>query len=92
MKRVRLSTTVDAERLAKSRRLFKGPDSHLIDRALQALIEEMQGAAELRALEKYPYESDPELAWEVSEGPSLPYDGKVPKKVQALARARRRRR
>lgn len=92
MARVRISTTVDEAKLAKSRRLFDAPDSRLMDRALQALIHELEGAAEIRALEAAPYESDPELAWEVSEGPLLPYDGEVPKEVLAKAKARRRRR
>lgn len=92
MARVRISTTVDEGKLAKSRRLFDGPDSRLMDRALQALIHELEGAAEVRALDAAPYESDPDLAWEVSEGPPLPYDGEVPKEVLAKAKARRRRR
>lgn len=92
MARVRISTTVDEARLAKSRRLLGAPDSQLMDRALQALIDELEGAAEVRALEAAPYEDDPELAWEVSEGPPLPYDGEVPKEVLAKARARRRHR
>jgi hypothetical protein len=90
MARVRISTTVDEARLAKSRRLLEVPDSRLIDRALQALIDELEGTAEVRALESAPYEDDPDLAWKVSEGPPLPYDGAVPKEVLAKARARRR--
>jgi hypothetical protein len=92
MARVRISTTVDEERLTACRRLFHAPDSRLMDRALQALIDELEGAAEVRALEAHPYEEDPDLAWELSEGPPLPYDGDVPKQVLAKARARRRRR
>ncbi|MEX2558137.1 MAG: hypothetical protein WEB06_21195 [Actinomycetota bacterium] len=92
MARVRISTTVDEARLARSRLLLDAPDSQLLDRALQALIDELEGVAEIRALESAPYEEDPDLAWEVSEGPPLPYDGAVPKEVLAKARARRRRR
>ena len=82
---------MDGGRLAACRRLVKGPDSRLIDRALQALIDELEGIAERRALEAHPYETDPDLQWVVSDGPALPYDGDVPKEVLARARARRRR-
>lgn len=92
MARVRISTTVDEERLAACRRLLNAPDSRLVDRALRALIDELEGAAELRALHEHPYEDDPDLAWTVSEGPALPYDGEVPKEVLARARALKRRR
>lgn len=92
MTRVRISTTVDEGLLAVCRGLLKASDSRLIDRALQALIDELEGAAELSALEAHPYEDDPDLAWTVSEGPPLPYDGEVPEEVLARARARRRRR
>jgi hypothetical protein len=91
MNRVRISTTVDADRLAVCRRLVKAPDSRLIDRALQALIDQIEELGEVRALKAHPYEDDPDLAWEVGEGPALPYDGEVPKEVLARARARRRR-
>jgi hypothetical protein len=37
-----------------------------------------------------PYHEDADLAWEPPEGPSLPYDGEIPKDVQRLAAARRR--
>lgn len=92
MPRVRISTTVDADRLAACRRLLRGPDSRLIDRALDALLAELEGRAELRALEEHPYEEDPELAWGVSDGPPLPYDAKVPDAVLARAKALRRKR
>lgn len=91
MTRVRISTTVDAQRLAACRRLLNAPDSRLIDLALQALLDELEGIAELRALEAHPYEDDPDLNFEVPDGPPLPYDGAVPKEVLARARARRRR-
>lgn len=92
MNRVRVSTTVDQERLNAARRLLREPDSRIIDRALKALINELEGEAEVRALQSHPYENDPDLAWEVSEEPALPYDGEVPKEVLARARSRRRRR
>lgn len=90
MKRVRISTTVDGERLALCRRLFKGSDSRMIDSALKALLEELEGLADRRALEAHPYDADPELAWDDRGEPALPYDGAVPKAVVARARARRR--
>lgn len=90
MARIRISTTVDAARLDACRRLLRRtPDSRLVDRALEALIHELEAEAELRALAAHPYEHDPDLAWQVSEGPPLPYDGDVPAEV--LERARRRR-
>lgn len=92
MKRVRISTTVDAARLEACRRLVKEPDSALMDRALLALIDEIEGQNEIRAIEAHPYEDDPELAWDVGDFPIIPWHGEVPKEVLALARARRRRR
>ena len=91
MTRVRISTTVDAGQLARARRLVNGGDSVVIDHALQALIAEHEARAERQSMEDHPYESDPELAWEVSDGPPLPYDGQVPPEVLKLAKARRRR-
>ena len=93
MSRVRISTTVDEGRLVAARSLLGGgPDSRLMDRALQALIDAEEAAAEIRALEEHPYEDDPDLAFEVGEGPALPYEGSVPRQVLAKARARRNRR
>lgn len=92
MTRVRISTTVDAERLRTCRRLLAVPDSKLIDRALALLIEEIEGRRELAVLEAQPYESDPELSWVVPAGPDLPYDGDVPADVLRLAESRRQRR
>jgi len=92
MTRVRISTTVDAERLRTCRRLLAVPDSKLIDRALALLIEEIEGRRELAVLEAQPYESDPELSWAVPAGPDLPYDGDVPADVMRLAESRRQRR
>ncbi len=92
MSRVRISTTVDEQRLTTCRKLLDEPDARLIDRALQALIDELEGAAEVRALLAEPYADDPDLAGTVSMGPPLPYDGAVPKEVLARARAKRKRR
>ncbi|MGH9189760.1 MAG: hypothetical protein ACRD0Q_06980 [Acidimicrobiales bacterium] len=91
MNRVRISTTVDGERLAACRRLVAAPDSRLLDQALAALIEKVQTERELAILDALPYEADPELSWEAPPGPDLPYDGRVPGDVMRLAKARRRR-
>ncbi|HEX9774470.1 MAG TPA: hypothetical protein VGB83_02680 [Actinomycetota bacterium] len=90
MSRVRISTTVDAELLDRARELVSEPDSMLVDRALGALVDSVEAEAERTALEAFPYEDDPDLAWTASEGPALPYEGKVPEAVLAKARARRR--
>lgn len=92
MKRVRISTTVDADSLANARALLKSPpDSVVMDQALTALIEHLEGEHELAALEKYPYHQDPDLNWVAPQPPTLPYDGEIPAHVQALADERRRR-
>jgi hypothetical protein len=66
-------------------------DSQILDRALAALIEQLEGEQELAALAALPYEDDPDLAWPVVPGPDLPYDGEVPAEVLRLAAKRRRR-
>jgi hypothetical protein len=66
-------------------------DSLLLDGALEALIEKIEGERELAALEAHPYEQDPDLAWQVPLGPDLPYEGDVPAAVQRLATRRRKR-
>ncbi|MGH8992678.1 MAG: hypothetical protein ACRDYV_18780 [Acidimicrobiia bacterium] len=88
---MRISTTVDAQRLATVRRLMPVTDSQIIDRALTALLEQLEAERELAALSAAPYESDPEVAWAAPTGPDLPYDGKVPAEVLRLAAKRRRR-
>lgn len=92
MGRVRLSTTVDGERLETCRRLIGTSDSKLIDRALTALLEQIEREKEEEALDVYPYEDDPDLSWEAPQGPDLPYEGTVPADVLRLAAIRRRRR
>ena len=89
MDRVRISTTVDATRLARCRRLVGGRDSEVLDRALSALIEQEETRRELEALEQHPYEADPDLSWTVPPGPDLDYDGEVPADVIELADRRR---
>ena len=92
MNRARISTTVDARSLRRARQLLPGTDSHLLDRALLSLIEELEEDRELAALAALPYEDDPDLAWEARPGPDLPYDGEVPEDVIQLSLQRRRRR
>jgi hypothetical protein len=90
MNRERISTTVDRRRLEACRRLLGTSDSKLFDQALAALLDELEGAREREALSEMPYHEDADVAWEPPETPSLPYDGEVPKDVQRLAAARRR--
>ena len=92
MSRVRISTTVDATSLERARQLLPGADSRLLDRALLALIDDLEEDRELAALAALPYEDDPDLAWEAPPGPDLPYDGEVPDDVIQLALERRRQR
>ncbi len=89
MSRTRVSTTVDGERLAHARALFDGPDSELLDRALELLVRRLDAQRERAALSAAPYEDDPEVSWEAPPGPPLPYDGDVPDEVLELARERR---
>lgn len=87
---MRLSTTVDAGRLATVRRLLDGPDSRILDRALQALLDQLEEEQELAALTAQPYEDDPDLDWPAVPVADLPYDGAVPAGVLELAARRRR--
>lgn len=89
MSRVRISATVDGERLRTAARLAGTTGSALLDLALAALIEQTEAEREAAALDAQPYEDDPELAWEAPTGPDLPYDGAVPADVLTLAEARR---
>ena len=89
MKRARMSTTVDATILARARQLLPGSDSLVIDRALAALVQELEGERELAVLAVHPYDADPDVAWEMPVGPDLPYDGDIPEEVMELAHQRR---
>ncbi|MGC8628337.1 MAG: hypothetical protein ACP5VR_12470 [Acidimicrobiales bacterium] len=89
MLRQRISTTVDGTALERARRLVPGPDSQLIDSALEALIDKVEAERELAVLQALPYDHDPDLSWHAPLGPDLPYDGDVPEEVLQLARARR---
>jgi hypothetical protein len=65
----------------------------MLDAALAALIRERLTALEVAALQAQPYTSDPELGFpdpEIDWDKDLPYDGRVPAEVLALARQRRR--
>lgn len=92
MKRTRISATVDGQRLRTAAALTGSTGSALVDQALAALIAQVEAEREAEALERRPYESDPDLAWQAPLGPDLPYDGEVPAEVIALAEASRRRR
>jgi hypothetical protein len=88
MKRVRISTTVDAWRLARTREMSGLSDSQLLDRALAALLGQLEHEREIAALQLHPYDEDPQLSWE-SPATSLPYDGDIPDAVVQLAQQRR---
>lgn len=90
MVRARVSTTVDATALRRARDLLPGPASRVLDRALLALIEQLEEEEERAALLAFPYEDDGDLAWQAPPGPDLPYDGDVPEDVLRLARRRHR--
>lgn len=92
MTRVRISTTVDGERLDRARRALRLRDSELFDVALEAALRESIIASELAALERLPYATDPELALPGlpgDDGSAFPYDGDVPAHVRELAQQRR---
>ncbi len=89
MNRVRVSTTVDAHKWATARRLLGAPSSQIVDRALTALIDQLETAHERAVLTASPYEDDPDLAWQAPLGRSLPYEGEVPADVVRLAKQRR---
>ena len=71
--------------------MLGAPDSKILDRALKALIDQVEGARELAALAARPYEDDPELSWAPAPGGDLPYDGEVPAEVVRMAAQRRHR-
>ena len=80
---------MDARRLASARALFEGPDSELLDRALELLVRRLDAEREQAALAAAPYEEDAELRWQAPSGPDLPYHGAVPEEVRRLAAERR---
>jgi hypothetical protein len=91
--RVRISTTVDARAIERARILTGARDSTTIDRALLALIDQLEGRRERAALLGAPYEHDEELTLpdpSIDWATDLPYDGAVPPQVLAMAERRRR--
>ena len=88
---MRISTTIDGQRWAEARRLVSGSPSQIVDAALEALIEKLEGERERAVLAKLPYEDDPDLSWDAPPGPALPYEGEVPEEILRLAEERRRR-
>jgi len=91
MKRVRVSTTVDAHNWETVRGLLDVPSSQIVDRALAALIDQLETAHERAILAASPYEDDPDVAWDAPHAPALAYDGDVPPDVLRLAKQRRSR-
>jgi hypothetical protein len=90
MKRSRISTTVDSVKLERARTLARTNDAAMLDRALQALILEIESGEELEALRALPYDRDAELALPAASPASeLPYDGDVPTEILEIARRRR---
>lgn len=90
MNRVRISTTVDGERLTACRNALGISDSRILDKALALLLDRLEEIREQEALRAMPYHEDTDLAWDVSVGPGLLYDGEVPEDVRRLAESRRR--
>ena len=92
MRRVRVSATVDGDRLRRVRELTGLRDSQLLDDALAALLQQLVTDHERAALSAQPYDEDPDLTWTAPPATALPYEGDVPAEVEALARTRRTRR
>jgi len=69
--------------------MVDAPDSRILDRALRALIDQMEQAQEIAALAALPYEDDPDLNWAPLPSADLPYDGEVPPEVLRMAAERR---
>lgn len=88
MSRTRISTTVDANCLARARAVGHERDSVLFDKALRAYIEQVAAEQERTALDQFPYGSDPELEMPEAHD-DLPYEGKIPDDVVRLAKHRR---
>ena len=91
--RIRVSTTVDNERLTLARKQTGLPDSELIDLALEALLERAERDAEDLALGEHPYHRDSELiglpaGWPASAPPLDDYDDAVPADIVALFASR----
>lgn len=87
---MRISASVDAQRMDEARHLSGATGSRLFDLALAALVERLQAERETAVLAEHPYDADPEVAWHAPQGPDLPYDGDIPADVRVLAARRRR--
>ncbi len=72
--------------------MLQTSDSKLVDRALAALVEEMEERQELHALEAQPYKMTRTWLGSLSRVRICPYDGDVPAEVARLAARRRSRR
>ena len=92
MRRVRISTTVDSDLLARARASVPGTnDAALMDRALEELTRQVEQKHEREVLARLPYDLDPELNLPQAPLPDgIPYDGPIPVDVQQLADERRR--
>lgn len=92
MTRVRISTTVDRDLLARARESVPGTnDAGLMDRALAELTRQVQQTREREVLDRLPYDLDPDVGGPQAPLPhGLPYDGPVPPEVQRLADERRK--
>jgi hypothetical protein len=87
---MRISTTVDADRLRRARSLAGLADSDLFDQALVLFLSAVEGERERAILREQPYHDDPELQLpEPDVDADLPYDGEVPDEVLRLAAERR---
>ena len=87
--RVRISTTIDRDRLELARVRCGRRDSELFDLALLALLDKLDHDDELRALAASPYDVDPDLAMPPARPLAESYDGPVPESVRLLAGQRR---
>ena len=87
--RVRISTTIDGDRLEAARLRSGRRDSELFDLALIALLDTLDQEDELRAIEAHPYDQDPHLAVSVPQTFDESYDGAIPESVRLLAEQRR---
>ncbi len=87
--RVRISTTIDGERLEAARLRSGRRDSELFDLALIALLDTLDQEDELRAIETQPYDRDPDLVLAVPQTFDERYDGAIPESVRLLAEERR---
>ena len=87
--RVRISTTIDGERLEAARLRLGRRDSELFDLALIALLDTLDQEDELAAIEAHPYDKDPDLVVSVPQPFDESYDEAVPESVRLLAEQRR---